>query len=52
MGKALSGELSCTRTGLVAYIIRELVWFTVCDFHELLSACVCASFPFGFEGGV
>ena len=28
------------------------IWFTVRVFRECLSVCVCASFPFGFKGGM
>ena len=29
-----------------------LIRFIMHAFHELLSICVCASLPFGFEGGI
>ena len=26
--------------------------FTVCSFRDRVSVCMCASFPFGFEGRI
>ena len=26
--------------------------FTVCSFRDRVSVCICASFPFGFEGRI
>ena len=34
--------------------LREklLIRFALYGYHEMLSICLCASFPFGFEGGM
>ena len=40
---------------LLLFSIRIAVWkelFIQFSVHELLSICVCCSFPFGFEGGI
>ena len=29
---------------------KLLIRFALCYYREILSICVCASFPFGFEG--
>ena len=31
---------------------KAFIQFSMCVFHERLSICVCAFFPFGFEGGL
>ena len=37
---------------MFTYLGKLFIQFTVCALCGRLSACECASFPFGFEGGM